>query len=185
MSLISNSKDLKAFCNTLKKAEFITVDTEFIRERTYWARLCLIQVAGPDDAVAIDPLAEGIDLKPLYDIFLDKKILKVFHACRQDLEIFFKEMNGKLPAPIFDTQVAAMVCGFGEQAGYETLVKRIARQPLGAVKATKQLMRSVETVKAQMDVEGREFRARLQSPEAKEAFTAFAMRRAPDFSQFN
>ena len=130
MSLISNSKDLKAFCNTLKKAEFITVDTEFIRERTYWARLCLIQVAGPDDAVAIDPLAEGIDLKPLYDIFLDKKILKVFHACRQDLEIFFKEMNGKLPAPIFDTQVAAMVCGYGEQVSYEMLVNSLLRKSL-------------------------------------------------------
>jgi ribonuclease D len=130
MSLISNSKDLKAFCNTLKKAKFITVDTEFIRERTYWARLCLIQVAGPDDAVAIDPLAEGMDLKPLYDIFLDKKILKVFHACRQDLEIFFKEMNGKLPAPIFDTQVAAMVCGYGEQVSYEMLVNSILRKSL-------------------------------------------------------
>jgi ribonuclease D len=130
MSLITNSKDLKTFCNSLKKAEFITVDTEFIRERTYWARLCLIQVAGPDDAVAIDPLAEGMDLTPLYDLFLDKKILKVFHACRQDLEIFFKEMNGKLPTPIFDTQIAAMVCGFGEQVGYEGLVNALLKKTL-------------------------------------------------------
>ena len=130
MSLISNSKDLKTFCATIKKAKFITVDTEFIRERTYWSRLCLIQVAGPDDAVAIDPLAEGMDLTPLYDIFLDKKVLKVFHACRQDLEIFFKEMNGKLPTPIFDTQVAAMVCGFGDQVSYEMLVNTFLKKHL-------------------------------------------------------
>ncbi len=130
MSLITSQKDLKSLCTRLKKAEFITVDTEFIRERTYWSRLCLIQVAGPDDAVAIDPLAEGIDLAPLYEIFLDKKILKVFHACRQDLEIFFKEMDGKLPAPIFDTQVAAMVCGFGEQVGYEALVGALLKKTL-------------------------------------------------------
>ncbi len=128
MSLISSSKDLKSLCASLKKAEFITVDTEFIRERTYWSRLCLIQVAGPDDAVAIDPLAEDMDLSPLYDLFLDKKILKVFHACRQDLEIFFKEMNGKLPTPIFDTQIAAMVCGFGDQVGYEGLVNALLKK---------------------------------------------------------
>jgi ribonuclease D len=130
MTLITNSKDLKAFCATLKKAKYITVDTEFIRERTYWARLCLIQVAGPDDAVAIDPLAPGMDLTPLYDLFLDKKIVKVFHACRQDLEIFFKEMNGKLPSPVFDTQIAAMVCGFGEQVGYEGLVNSLLKKTL-------------------------------------------------------
>src|SRR3990172_80441 len=130
MSLITTSKDLKAFCASLKKAEFITADTEFIRERTFWARLCLIQVAGPDGAFAIDPLAEGIDLAPLYDLFQDKKILKVFHACRQDLEIFFKEMNGKLPAPVFDTQIAAMVCGFGEQVSYEVLVNSLLKKQL-------------------------------------------------------
>lgn len=130
MSVITNSKDLKSFCTRLKKAEFITVDTEFIRERTYWARLCLIQVAGPDEVFAIDPLAEGMDLSPLYDLFLNKKILKVLHACRQDLEIFFKEMNGKLPAPIFDTQIAAMVCGFGEQASYEVLVNALAKKQI-------------------------------------------------------
>ncbi len=106
------------------------MDTEFIRERTYWARLCLIQVAGPDEAFAIDPLAEGMDLAPLYELFLDKKVLKVFHACRQDLEIFFKEMNGKLPTPIFDTQIASMVCGFGEQVGYEVLVNSLLKKQL-------------------------------------------------------
>jgi ribonuclease D len=130
MSLITSTKDLKSLCARLKKAEFITVDTEFIRERTYWARLCLIQVAGPNDAFAIDPLAEGMDLEPLYDLFLDKKVLKVFHACRQDLEIFFKEMSGKLPVPIFDTQIAAMVCGFGEQVGYEMLVNSLLKKQL-------------------------------------------------------
>lgn len=130
MSLITNTKDLKALCGRLKKAAFITVDTEFIRERTYWARLCLIQVAGPDEAFAIDPLAEGIDLSPLYEIFLNKKIVKVFHACRQDLEIFFKEMGGKLPAPVFDTQIAGMVCGFGEQVSYEVLVNVLQKKQL-------------------------------------------------------
>lgn len=130
MSVIDTTKDLKAFCTRLKKAEFITVDTEFIREKTYWAHLCLIQVSGPDEAFAIDPLADGIDLSPLYDLFLNKKILKVFHACRQDLEIFFKEMDGDLPAPLFDTQIAAMVCGFGEQTSYESLVNALAKKSL-------------------------------------------------------
>lgn len=130
MSVITTTKDLKAFCTRLKKAEFITVDTEFIRERTYWAHLCLIQVGGPDEAFAIDPLAEGMDLAPLYDLFLDKKVLKVFHACRQDLEIFFKEMGGKLPTPVYDTQIAAMVCGFGEQVGYEALVNTLLKKTL-------------------------------------------------------
>jgi len=130
MSLISTTKELKTFCARLKKAEFITVDTEFIRERTYWARLCLIQVAGPEEAFAIDPLAEDIDLSPLYDLFCNKKVLKVFHACRQDLEIFFKEMDGRLPAPVFDTQIAAMVCGFGEQVSYEVLVNVLEKKQL-------------------------------------------------------
>lgn len=130
MSLITNTKDLKSLCSRLKKAAFITVDTEFIRERTYWARLCLIQVAGPDDTFAIDPLADGIDLSPLYDIFLNKKIIKVFHACRQDLEIFFKEMDGKLPVSVFDTQIAGMVCGFGEQVSYEVLVNVLQKKQL-------------------------------------------------------
>jgi len=132
MSLITTSKELKSLCTRLKKAEFITVDTEFIRERTYWARLCLIQVAGPepDDAFAIDPLADGMDLSTLYELFQNKKVLKVFHACRQDLEIFFKETSGKLPTPLFDTQIAAMVCGFGEQISYEVLVNTILKKKL-------------------------------------------------------
>jgi ribonuclease D len=130
MTLINTSKDLKTLCTRLKKSEFITVDTEFIREKTYWARLCLIQVAGDDEeAFAIDPLAEGIDLEPFYDLMLNKDILKVFHACRQDLEIFYRDM-GKLPNPVFDTQIAAMVCGFGEQVSYENLVQGIVRKQI-------------------------------------------------------
>lgn len=130
MSLITTTKELKSLCTRLKKSDFITVDTEFIREKTYWPRLCLIQVAGDDEEpYAIDPLAEGIDLAPFYEVMLDKEVLKVFHACRQDLEIFFKEM-GKLPTPVFDTQIAAMVCGFGEQVSYEVLVNTLAKKQI-------------------------------------------------------
>lgn len=96
-----------------------------MRETTFWAKLCLVQVAGPEEAVCIDPLAPGIDLKPLYALFANENVLKVFHAARQDLEIFLHE-GGALPRPVFDTQVAAMVCGFGDQVGYETLVSKLA-----------------------------------------------------------
>lgn len=130
MSLITSTKDLKALCARLKKSEYITVDTEFIREKTYWPHLCLVQVCGEDEEpYAIDPLAEGIDLKPFYELMLDKKVLKVFHACRQDLEIFFNE-TGKMPTPVFDTQIAAMVCGFGEQVSYEVLVNTLAKKQI-------------------------------------------------------
>ena len=125
MSLITDTASLAAFCDRLKGSEFITVDTEFMRETTYWAKLCLVQVAGPEEAVGIDPLAPGIDLKPLYELFADRSILKVFHAGRQDLEIFFTATN-TVPAPVFDTQIAAMVCGFGDQVGYEALVSKLA-----------------------------------------------------------
>ena len=130
MTLITTSKDLKALCTRLRKSDFVTVDTEFIREKTYYPRLCLIQVAGDDEeAYAIDPLAEELDMEPFYDFLRDKEVLKVFHACRQDLEIFFNLM-GKLPTPIFDTQVAAMVCGYGEQVSYEVLVNSIIKKNL-------------------------------------------------------
>ncbi len=125
MSLITDTAALKAFCERLTGADFITVDTEFMRETTYWAKLCLVQVAGPDEAYCIDPLAPGINLKPLYDLFADPSVLKVFHAGRQDLEIFYTA-TGEVPAPVFDTQIAAMVCGFGDQVGYEALVSRLA-----------------------------------------------------------
>jgi ribonuclease D len=125
MPLITESEALAAFCARQKGAEFVTVDTEFMRERTYWPILCLVQVAGPDEAVAVDALAPGIDLAPLLALMSDVSVLKVFHAARQDLEIFF-QLAGQVPHPVFDTQVAAMVCGFGDAVSYETLVKRLA-----------------------------------------------------------
>ncbi len=124
MHLINNTATLHAFCKSLTGAKFITVDTEFIRETTYWPLLCLIQIAGPNDAKAIDPLAPNIDLTPLIDLLNDPSILKVFHAARQDLEIFYHLM-GRVPAPLFDTQVAAMVCGFGDSVGYQNLIAKL------------------------------------------------------------
>ena len=125
MTLLADSDALAAFCRRQTQAEFITVDTEFMRDRTFWPILCLVQIAGPDEAAAIDPLAPGIDLTPLFELMADPRVLKVFHAARQDIEIFVK-MTGAVPAPLFDTQVAAMVCGFGEAASYETLASRLA-----------------------------------------------------------
>lgn len=124
MTLITTTEDLSAFIDRIRGADYVTVDTEFMREKTYWPQLCLVQVAGPKDAAAIDPLAPGIDLKPLFDLMADPSVLKVFHAARQDLEIFVNLM-GSVPAPLFDTQVAAMVCGFGDSVGYETLITKL------------------------------------------------------------
>ena len=126
MKLITTTDDLAAFCKPLAATEFIAVDTEFMRERTYWPKLCLAQVAGPDDAAAIDALAEGIDLGPLDELMANAKVLKVFHAARQDLEIFYLRMN-QVPQPLFDTQIAAMVCGHGEAASYESLATKLAK----------------------------------------------------------
>ncbi len=125
MTLITDPREAAAFCARQAKAEFITVDTEFIRDATYWPRLCLIQIGGPDEASAIDPLAEGMDLEPVWSLFDKTDLLKVFHAARQDMEIFFHD-SGRLPHPVFDTQVAAMVCGFGDQVGYDKLANRLA-----------------------------------------------------------
>ncbi len=124
--IIETTEKLQAFCSSLKGAEFVTVDTEFMREKTYWPRLCLVQVAGPNGEAAIDPLSEDIDLSPLFELMADESVMKVFHAARQDLEIFYRAMGQRLPAPLFDTQVAATVCGFGEQVGYEALASRLA-----------------------------------------------------------
>jgi len=125
MTLITKTSELLKFCQSLKGTPFVTVDTEFMRESTYWPQLCLVQVAGPDDAVAaIDALAPGIDLAPLFDLMDAPETLKIFHAARQDLEIFFHLM-GHVPAPLFDSQVAAMVCGFGDQVGYENLIAKL------------------------------------------------------------
>jgi len=130
MNIIKTTSELSQFCDYAYNFDYITVDTEFLRERTYYPKLCLIQIAIPGDqensAVLIDPLEGNLDLSPLYKIFLDSNIVKVFHAARQDLEIFFHDKN-IIPSPLFDTQLAAMVCGFGEQVGYETLVRSICK----------------------------------------------------------
>lgn len=126
MSLIADTAALAAFCQRLKGASYITVDTEFMREKTYWPQLCLVQVAGPDEAYAIDPLAPGMDLSPLFELLVDPSVLKVFHAARQDIEIFH-HLSGRVPQPLFDTQVAAMVCGFGDAVSYETLATQLAK----------------------------------------------------------
>ena len=130
MDIIKTTSELSKFCTFACKYDYITVDTEFLRERTYYPKLCLIQLAIPSDhknsAVLIDPLAGNLDLSPLYELFLNTEIVKVFHAARQDLEIFFHDRN-IIPKPLFDTQLAAMVCGFGEQVGYETLVRSICK----------------------------------------------------------
>jgi ribonuclease D len=133
MRTITTTEDLAEFCTRAKSEPYVTIDTEFLRERTYWSKLCLIQMALPGrdgEGVLIDPI-EGADmsLAPLYDLFRHTATVKVFHAARQDLEIFFVEGN-VFPTPMFDTQVAAMVCGFGEQVGYETLVKKIVKADL-------------------------------------------------------
>ncbi|MFQ5348078.1 MAG: ribonuclease D [Rhodothalassiaceae bacterium] len=124
MPLITDTTALETFISGLRSAKYVTIDTEFIRDTTYWPKLCLVQLAAAAGARAVDPLAPGIDLTPLYDLLFDPRVLKVFHACRQDMEIVY-HATGRLPTPIFDTQVAAMVCGYGEAASYETLVKQI------------------------------------------------------------
>jgi ribonuclease D len=133
MKTITTTEDLAAFCKEAAKRPYVTVDTEFLRERTYYSKLCLVQLAFQDDtgadAALVDPLVEGLSMEPLYDLFRDHGCVKVFHAARQDLEIFYVDA-GVIPEPLFDTQVAAMVCGFGEQVGYETLVRKITKSDL-------------------------------------------------------
>jgi ribonuclease D len=126
MTPITTTEALQEFCARLADQPFITVDTEFMRETTYWPKLCLIQAASPTDAAIIDPLAEGLDLEPFLALMRDESILKVFHAARQDVEIFVK--LGAMPKPMFDTQVAAMAAGFGDQVSYEALVRQMLRQ---------------------------------------------------------
>ena len=131
MKIINQEKELDKFCKEAENHTFVTIDTEFMRERTYYSKLCLIQIAlpndGPEDAVLVDPLSPGMNLKPLYRLFKNTSVVKVFHAARQDLEIFWHDAK-IFPTPLFDTQVAAMVCGFGEQVGYETLVRQIIKK---------------------------------------------------------
>ena len=122
MTPITTTAELAAFCDKLKGQTFVAVDTEFMRETTYWPKLCLIQAAADSAEATIDPLAEGLDLEPFLEIMRDETILKVFHAARQDVEIF---NNLKaMPRPLFDTQVAAMAAGFGEQIAYDALVRQ-------------------------------------------------------------
>ena len=122
MNLITTNDALAELCDALAGKRYITVDTEFLRESTFWPKLCLIQTAAQDIEAMIDPLAEDLDLQPFYELMANEDVLKVMHGCRQDVEIFHKEA-GIIPAPLFDTQIAAMVCGFGDAVGYENLIK--------------------------------------------------------------
>jgi ribonuclease D len=119
--MIETTAELEAACKELAKSEFITIDTEFLRETTFWPVLCLIQMASPTTEVIVDPLAPGIDLAPFFALMADTSVLKVFHASRQDIEIIYNRGN-LIPHPVFDTQIAAMVCGFGDSVSYDQLV---------------------------------------------------------------
>jgi ribonuclease D len=129
MDMITTTESLSALCSSLATEEFITVDTEFMRESTYWPDLCLIQVAGETRNGLIDPLAPELDLQPFFDLMNNAGVLKVFHAARQDIEIMVHRA-GIVPHPVFDTQIAAMVCGFGDQVGYEAIVRRLAKEQI-------------------------------------------------------
>ncbi|MGE5388051.1 MAG: ribonuclease D [Hyphomicrobiales bacterium] len=129
MSLLTTTDELAAVCDRFSRHPFVTVDTEFLRETTFWPKVCVIQIASPQEAVAIDALADGVDLSPFFELMANRSVVKVFHAARQDLEIIWR-LARLIPAPLFDTQVAAMVCGFGEQASYLELVKAITRANL-------------------------------------------------------
>ncbi len=126
MHLISDTAALAAACHRLATHPFVTVDTEFLRETTYYPKLCLIQLASPDEAVLIDPLSPDLDLAPFFGLMVDENVVKVFHAARQDLEIVWL-LGRVLPTPLFDTQVAAMVCGYGDSVGYEQLANDLAK----------------------------------------------------------
>ena len=129
MILIASTEELAAVCSRLAQHPFVTVDTEFLRETTFWPKVCVIQLASPDEAVAIDTLAEGLDLAPFFALMADPKVVKVFHAARQDIEIMWN-LARMVPAPLFDTQVAAMVCGYGDQVSYGDLVQQVCRVAL-------------------------------------------------------
>jgi ribonuclease D len=124
MEVITGTKELAAACERLARHPFVTVDTEFLRETTFWPKLCVVQMAGPDDAVVIDALAEGIDLSPFFELMANERLVKVFHAARQDVEICWHRAK-LIPKPIFDTQVAAMVLGHGDSVSYDQLVQRL------------------------------------------------------------
>lgn len=121
--MIETTAALEDACAKLAQSDFITIDTEFLRETTFWPQLCLIQMANPTTEVLVDPLAKGLDLKPFFELMANSKVVKVFHAARQDIEIIH-HLGNLVPHPIFDTQVAAMVCGFGDSVSYDQLVQR-------------------------------------------------------------
>ncbi|WP_409362081.1 ribonuclease D [Bartonella heixiaziensis] len=123
MSLITQTTDLEIALAALRASDFVTVDTEFIRETTFWPQLCLIQLASPNTTVLIDPLAPDIDLKPFFDLMANKNIVKVFHAARQDIETIY-HLGGVIPYPLFDTQIAGSICGFGDSISYDQIVER-------------------------------------------------------------
>ncbi len=122
--MIDTTAALEEACHKLAQSDFITIDTEFLRETTFWPELCLIQMASPDLEVIVDPLAKGLDLAPFFALMADESVVKVFHAARQDIEIIF-HLGNLIPHPIFDTQVAAMVCGFGDSVSYDQLVQKV------------------------------------------------------------
>ena len=202
MELIRTTKDLAALCAELARDEYVTVDTEFMREQTFWPILCLIQIAGSGREAIIDPLAEGLDLEPFYALMDDANVLKVFHAARQDVEIMFLK-SGRIPHPLFDTQVAATVCGFGDQVGYEALTRQLAgvqidkssrftdwshrplsdRQLAYALSDVTHLRKIYAKLKAQLDRTGREpwlkeEMAVLTSPDTYRSDPADAWKRA-------
>lgn len=129
MRVITTTEELEEACDRLAAEDFVAVDTEFMREQTFWPKLCLVQLAGPSDELIVDPLAPSIDLAPFYALMADERVVKVFHAARQDIEIVHAEA-GHVPHPVFDTQVAAMVCGFGESVSYVNLVKKVTGKDL-------------------------------------------------------
>ncbi|MEW5964656.1 MAG: ribonuclease D [Pseudomonadota bacterium] len=129
MQPITSTPDLAVLCKRLAASDFVAVDTEFLREQTYWPKLCLVQLAGPEAEAIVDPLAPGIDLAPFWELMTDTRVVKVFHAARQDIEIVHTEIK-RVPEPVFDTQVAAMVCGFGESVSYVNLVKKVTGHEL-------------------------------------------------------
>jgi ribonuclease D len=126
MRIVSTSEDLTQAVRRLSTSDFVAVDTEFLRESTFWPQLCLVQIASPEEAMIIDPLATGLDLAPFWQLMANEAVVKVFHAARQDIEIVYARA-GLVPKPVFDTQVAAMVCGFGDQVSYESLARRLAK----------------------------------------------------------
>jgi ribonuclease D len=125
MQIVTSTDALTSACQRLATSEYITVDTEFMREQTFWPQLCLIQLAMPDEALIVDPMAKGLDLGPFWELMANESVTKVFHAARQDIEIVYAQ-TGLVPHPVFDTQIAAMVCGFGESISYVNLVKKVA-----------------------------------------------------------